>query len=70
MYIFQRSLSNSVEETLCLGITRLERWKRAQDHDLEPPIKAKEILEEHSNDTRFTEWLVFDKKGNCEWLKV
>ncbi|XP_046839516.1 DNA polymerase delta subunit 4-like isoform X2 [Xenia sp. Carnegie-2017] len=35
----------------CIGITRLERWKRAKYHGLNPPIQVKEIIESHENDT-------------------
>ena len=41
-----------------LGITRLARWERAQEHDLEPPTEVREILEKHENDPKFTEWFV------------
>lgn len=46
----------------CLqGITRLERWKRAKNHGLNPPIQVREIIESHENDTRYTEWYVQSK---------
>ena len=41
------------------GITRLERWTRAQNHGLEPPPDVKKIIEEHTNDTKFTQWFVY-----------
>ncbi|EGD77988.1 polymerase [Salpingoeca rosetta] len=31
----------------CVGITRMERWKRAQAFGLNPPLKIKQILEQH-----------------------
>ena len=41
-----------------LGISRLERWTRAQHYGLQPPAEVKEIIEEHINDTKFTQWSV------------
>jgi hypothetical protein len=41
-----------------LGISRLERWTRAQDYGLDPPAEVKKIIEEHDNDTKFTQWFV------------
>ncbi|KAK7102116.1 DNA polymerase delta subunit 4-like [Littorina saxatilis] len=41
----------------CIGITRLERWQRAEKHDLKPPMKVKEILLKHSNDENYTQSL-------------
>ena len=39
-----------------LGITRLERWKRADKHGLNPSVEVKELILEHSDDERYTQW--------------
>ncbi|CAB4013234.1 DNA polymerase delta subunit 4 [Paramuricea clavata] len=46
----------------CIGISRLERWTRAQDYGLEPPAKVKKIIEEHINDTKFTQCLWYEEE--------
>ena len=43
-----------------LGITRLERWDRADSYDLHPPIEVKNIVNRHPNDKVFTESLWHD----------
>ena len=40
------------------GITRLERWERAEEYGLYPPREVKSIILQHPNDTTFTEWYV------------
>ncbi|CAH3183342.1 unnamed protein product [Porites evermanni] len=42
----------------CIGITRLERWERAEEYGLYPPREVKSIILQHPNDTTFTEWYV------------
>ncbi|XP_073447095.1 DNA polymerase delta subunit 4 isoform X2 [Aquarana catesbeiana] len=37
----------------CTGISRMERWQRAQTLDLMPPQDIKQILLEHSSDPQF-----------------
>ncbi|XP_073258581.1 DNA polymerase delta subunit 4-like [Porites lutea] len=39
----------------CIGITRLERWERAEEYGLYPPREVKSIILQHPNDTTFTE---------------
>lgn len=34
----------------CTGITRLERWERAQKHGLNPPDEVKDILLKHKDE--------------------
>ncbi|KAL3858332.1 hypothetical protein ACJMK2_012926 [Sinanodonta woodiana] len=40
----------------CIGVTRLERWIRAEKHGLNPPKDVKELLEQHTDDPEYTEW--------------
>lgn len=42
-------------KTLFSGITRMERWERAEKHGLNPPFVVKEILLKHLNDVEFIE---------------
>ncbi|KAH9515114.1 DNA polymerase delta subunit 4 [Bulinus truncatus] len=41
----------------CIGITRMERWNRAQKHDLNPPLIVKEIIQKHELEELFTQSL-------------
>ncbi|VDI50237.1 DNA polymerase delta subunit 4 [Mytilus galloprovincialis] len=41
----------------CSGITRMERWERADKHGLNPPVIVKEILDKHLDDEEYTECL-------------
>jgi len=51
--------------TAFLGITRLERWERAEEYGLYPPREVKTIILQHPNDTKYTEWYVWQMN---EWL--
>ena len=46
----------------CIGISRLERWTRAQNHGLDPPPDVKKIIEEHANDIKFTQCLWYEEE--------
>nr|XP_033776561.1 DNA polymerase delta subunit 4 [Geotrypetes seraphini]XP_033776562.1 DNA polymerase delta subunit 4 [Geotrypetes seraphini]XP_033776565.1 DNA polymerase delta subunit 4 [Geotrypetes seraphini] len=37
----------------CTGITRLQRWERAVELDLEPPIFIRELILRHKDDPQF-----------------
>ncbi|KJE90493.1 hypothetical protein CAOG_01803 [Capsaspora owczarzaki ATCC 30864] len=37
-----------------IGITRLERWERAQKYGLEPPVQIKLLVQAHSDDLDYT----------------
>eukprot|EP00043_Microstomoeca_roanoka_P015808 m.158627 g.158627 ORF g.158627 m.158627 type:complete len:173 (+) comp16335_c8_seq3:169-687(+) len=37
----------------CIGISRMERWVRAQAFGLDPPENVRRILEEHPNDNEY-----------------
>lgn len=37
----------------CTGITRLQRWHRAEQLGLEPPPEVREVLQTHPGDPRF-----------------
>ncbi|KAK3586410.1 hypothetical protein CHS0354_013114 [Potamilus streckersoni] len=41
----------------CIGVTRLERWMRAEKHGLNPPKDVKELLDQHINDPEYTDCL-------------
>ncbi|XP_076435042.1 DNA polymerase delta subunit 4-like [Babylonia areolata] len=41
----------------CIGITRLERWERAQKHGLNPPARVRELLLKHPSDVTYTQSL-------------
>lgn len=47
------------------GITRLERWERAEEYGLYPPREVKSIILQHPNDTTFTEWYVAEYYSFC-----
>ena len=40
----------------CIGMSRAERWERAQRFGLSPPDNVLQLLREHLNDTRYTNW--------------
>ncbi|XP_072048291.1 DNA polymerase delta subunit 4-like [Amphiura filiformis] len=44
----------------CTGITRMERWERADRNGLNPPDKIKQIILKHENDTEYTNNLWHD----------
>lgn len=44
----------------CMGITRMERWKRADKHGLNPPESVKDMIEQHQNEKSYTECLWHD----------
>ncbi|KAL8597403.1 hypothetical protein ACOMHN_022312 [Nucella lapillus] len=41
----------------CIGITRLERWERAQKHGMYPSPKVKDILLRHPTEENYTQSL-------------
>ena len=36
----------------------MERWERARGFGLNPPLRVKELIEQHSDDPLYTEWYV------------
>ena len=44
-----------IDQTLIVGVTRLERWDRANKHDLNPPQSVRNLILNHSEDTDYTE---------------
>ncbi|XP_030208279.1 DNA polymerase delta subunit 4 isoform X1 [Gadus morhua] len=44
----------------CTGISRLQRWERAQVHGLNPPQEIRELLLRTNNDLQFTRSLWSD----------
>ena len=53
------------------GMTRMERWYRADKFDLSPPENVRQIISQHTDDNRYTEWSVwisnFDQYINASW---
>lgn len=39
----------------CIGITRLERWERAEKLGLQPPIDVKNVILNHSEDESYSQ---------------
>ncbi|EDO41296.1 predicted protein [Nematostella vectensis] len=51
-----REFDLSPEFGPCLGMTRLERWERADRYGLNPPQDVKKILALHPTDSNYTDW--------------
>ncbi|XP_071849421.1 DNA polymerase delta subunit 4-like [Apostichopus japonicus] len=41
----------------CTGITRLERWERAERHNLNPPKDVKQLIQNHQEDEDYLQSL-------------
>ncbi|KAK3777303.1 hypothetical protein RRG08_017441 [Elysia crispata] len=41
----------------CIGISRLDRWERAEKHGLNPPSEVKDLVTSHASDPLYTECL-------------
>ena len=39
-----------------VGITRLDRWKRAYELGLDPEPKVEELILQHGENSKYTEW--------------
>ncbi|XP_071946570.1 DNA polymerase delta subunit 4-like [Antedon mediterranea] len=39
----------------CVGVSRLERWQHADQHNLNPPLAIKKLIEDHSTDEEYTQ---------------
>ncbi|XP_052799870.1 DNA polymerase delta subunit 4-like [Mya arenaria] len=46
-----------------MGITRLERWNRAEKHGLNPSPRVRQIVEAHSEDEQYVQCLWNDYKN-------
>jgi len=46
----------------CSGLTRMERWLRAEKFNFNPPNYIRDIIEKHSNDERYTQNIWCDIK--------
>lgn len=44
----------------CLGITRMERWERAQKHGLNPPLAVKDLILLNQRDESYVQSLWYD----------
>eukprot|EP00794_Sanderia_malayensis_P014034 gene14033-15493_t len=40
----------------CIGITRIERWERAEKFGLSPPKSVKKLIDDHAADERYLQW--------------
>ncbi|KAK3084494.1 hypothetical protein FSP39_014372 [Pinctada imbricata] len=40
----------------CVGITRLERWERAEKHGLNPPPEVRDLVVKHRDNPEYLEW--------------
>ncbi|XP_046572807.1 DNA polymerase delta subunit 4-like [Haliotis rubra] len=52
-----RQFDLTLEFGPCSGITRMERWARAEKHGLNPPQGVKDLLEQNSHDEEYTQCL-------------
>jgi DNA polymerase delta subunit 4 len=50
-----KAFDHAVEFGPSIGISRLERWERADSFNLNPPAEVKDILLLHPHDIQFTE---------------
>ena len=41
-----------------VGINRITRWERASDLGLSPPLEVVELIQNHADDPRYTQWYV------------
>ncbi|XP_041350459.1 DNA polymerase delta subunit 4-like [Gigantopelta aegis] len=41
----------------CMGISRLERWERAEKHGLNPPAHVRDLIIAHKDDDLYTQCL-------------
>ncbi|XP_059005065.1 DNA polymerase delta subunit 4 isoform X2 [Mustela nigripes] len=46
----------------CTGITRLQRWHRAEQMGLEPPPEVRQVLQTHPGDPRFQFRVAFQRR--------
>ncbi|XP_022109665.1 DNA polymerase delta subunit 4-like [Acanthaster planci] len=44
----------------CTGISRLERWERAEKHGMNPPEEVKKLILKHDEDETYTQSLWHD----------
>ncbi|XP_055328625.1 uncharacterized protein LOC129581523 [Paramacrobiotus metropolitanus] len=44
----------------CAGISRMQRWNRAQRHEKNPPTTVKRLVETHLDDPDYTEGIWYD----------
>ena len=47
---------------LIVGVTRLERWERANKHGLNPPQSVRDLILNHTEDTDYTERYISETK--------
>lgn len=47
----------------CMGITRLERWNRAEKHGLNPPAEVKQLVLANAEDEQYTHCVWNDYKN-------
>ncbi|XP_038058221.1 DNA polymerase delta subunit 4-like isoform X2 [Patiria miniata] len=44
----------------CTGISRLERWERAEKHGMNPPDQVRRLIMKHEDETNYTQSLWHD----------
>ncbi|ELU15284.1 hypothetical protein CAPTEDRAFT_193761 [Capitella teleta] len=49
----------------CTGITRLERWQRAEKFGLNPPVAVRDLINSHCHDNQYTCGLVKTRMKNA-----
>eukprot|EP00052_Salpingoeca_macrocollata_P002858 m.32750 g.32750 ORF g.32750 m.32750 type:complete len:104 (-) comp12758_c0_seq1:33-344(-) len=45
----------------CAGLTRLERWERAEEDGLRPPARVLQLVQSHPRDSDYTECIWFNR---------
>lgn len=43
-------------DLICKGLSRLERWNRAEKFGLDPPRNVRDLIISYPNDKKYTEW--------------
>ncbi|KAK7088765.1 DNA polymerase delta subunit 4-like [Littorina saxatilis] len=49
-----RDFDLALEYGPCIGISRLERWQRADKHGLSPPTEVKDMVIKHPDNVAYT----------------
>ncbi|GAB6024042.1 DNA polymerase delta subunit 4 [Chamberlinius hualienensis] len=57
-----REFDLNLEYGPCIGITRMERWNRAQKLGLDPPLNVRQLIEFHELDPKYTDcvWTAYN----------
>ena len=41
---------------ICAGLSRIERWRRAEKFGFNPPSRVLDLIISHSDDDNYTQW--------------